>query len=77
MKIKIYGLPFPHQKHIARILNCNVCHASGEEHGKILKTRMECLSCHHQTASKCTDCHERQAQFIRGEALVKKNPSRM
>ena len=71
-KIKIYNLPFPHRKHIARILNCNVCHATGEEHGRIHKTRMECLSCHHKTASKCTDCHESQIQFIRGEALGEK-----
>ena len=70
--IKIYDLPFPHRKHIARILNCDVCHASGEEHGKIHKTRVECLRCHHQTASQCTDCHERQVQFIRGEALGEK-----
>jgi hypothetical protein len=71
-KIKIYNLPFPHRKHIARILNCNVCHATGEEHGRIHKTRMECLSCHHKTASKCTDCHESQIQFIRGQALGEK-----
>ncbi len=73
-KIKIYNLPFPHQKHIARILNCNVCHATGEEHGKIHKSRMECLSCHHQPQSKCTDCHESQMEFIRGEALHEKEP---
>jgi hypothetical protein len=74
VKIKIYDLPFPHQKHIARILNCNVCHASGDEHGKILRTRVECLSCHHKTASKCTDCHETQVKFIQGESLGKKDP---
>ncbi len=72
-KINIYNLPFPHQKHIARILNCNVCHASGEEHGKILKTRVQCLSCHHKTASKCIDCHETQVKFIHGESLAKKD----
>lgn len=70
-KIRIYNLPFPHQKHIARILNCNVCHATGE-HGKIVKTRMECLGCHHQTKSNCIDCHETQAQFIQGESLGEK-----
>ncbi len=74
VKIKIYDLPFPHRKHIARILDCGVCHASGEEHGKILKTRMECLSCHHQPKSKCIDCHESQTQFIRGEILGEKEP---
>jgi Cytochrome c3 len=68
-KIRIYDLPFPHQKHIARILNCDVCHASGEEHGKIRKTRVECLRCHHQSASNCTNCHETQIKFIQGEAL--------
>jgi len=46
----------------------------GDEHGKILKTRVECLSCHHKTASKCTDCHETQAKFIQGESIVKKDP---
>jgi len=73
-KIKMFDLPFPHRKHIARILNCNVCHASGEEHGKILKTRVECLSCHHKTASKCIDCHETQVKFIQGESFGKKDP---
>ena len=68
-KIRIYDLPFPHKKHIARILNCDVCHASGEEHGKIRKTRVECLRCHHQTASNCTNCHETQIKFIQGQAL--------
>jgi len=71
-KIKIYDLPFPHRKHSARILNCDVCHASGEEHGKILKTRVECLRCHHQSASNCEKCHETQIRFIRGEALGEK-----
>jgi hypothetical protein len=53
-------------------LNCDVCHASGEEHGKIRKTRVECLGCHHQTASNCTKCHETQIKFIQGEALGEK-----
>ena len=74
VRIKIYDLPFPHQKHIARILNCQVCHAAGEEHGKILKTRVECLRCHHQTGSRCTHCHELQVQFIRGEAVGETEP---
>ncbi len=74
-KINIYGLPFPHKKHIARILNCDVCHASGEEHGKIRKTRVECLRCHHQTASNCTNCHETQIKFIQGEAFGEKESS--
>jgi len=73
-KVEIYGISFPHQKHIARILDCNVCHATGEEHGKINKTRMECLSCHHQEKSKCVNCHELQLAFIKGEALGEKEP---
>ncbi len=73
-KITIYGISFPHQKHIPRLLNCTVCHVSGKQHGKIDKTRMECLSCHHQPKAKCTDCHESQLHFIRGEALSEKEP---
>lgn len=73
-KVEIYGISFPHQKHIPRILNCRVCHAAGDEHGKINKTRMECLSCHHQPKSRCTHCHESQTQFVRGEALGEKEP---
>ena len=73
-KIKIYGHPFPHRKHIARILDCTVCHATGVEHGKIHKSKMECLSCHHQPKSKCIDCHESQMKFIQGEALGEKDP---
>jgi len=73
VKIRIYDLPFPHKKHIARILNCGICHASGDEHGKIRKTRVECLRCHHQSASNCTKCHESQVKFIQGEALGEKD----
>ena len=73
-KIEIYGISFPHQKHIPRLLNCNICHVSGKEHGRINKTRMECLSCHHQRQSKCGDCHESQTRFIRGEALRENEP---
>ncbi len=73
-KITIYGISFPHQKHIPRLLNCNVCHVSGKQHGKIDKTRMECLSCHHQPKAICTNCHESQARFIRGDALGEKEP---
>jgi hypothetical protein len=53
-------------------LNCNACHATGEEHGKIHRTRVECLGCHHQTASNCTKCHDTQVRFIHGEALGEK-----
>jgi hypothetical protein len=74
-KIMTYGLPFPHRKHIARILDCNACHATGEEHGRIHKTRVECLGCHHQTTSNCTRCHETQIKFIQGEALGEKETS--
>jgi hypothetical protein len=74
-KIMIYGLPFPHRKHIARILDCNACHATGEEHGRIHRTRVECLGCHHQTGSNCTRCHETQIKFIQGEALGEKETS--
>lgn len=71
-KIRVYGLPFPHRQHIARILDCNACHATGEEHGKIHRTRVECLECHHHTASNCTKCHETQVKFIHGESLGEK-----
>ncbi len=74
-KIKIYDLPFPHRKHIARILDCHACHATGEEHGRIHRTRVECLSCHHQTTSNCTRCHDIQVRFIHGEALGEKETS--
>ncbi len=73
-KIKIFDHPFPHRKHIARILDCHTCHAIGEEHGKILRTKMECLSCHHQKGANCVGCHEQQVHFIRGEAFGKKEP---
>jgi hypothetical protein len=72
-KIEIYNLPFPHRKHIARILDCSICHASGDEHGKIRKTRVECLRCHHHSASNCTKCHESQVKFIQGAAFGEKD----
>ncbi len=73
-KVEIYGISFPHQKHIPRILNCTVCHATGQEHGKIHKTRVECLGCHHQPNAKCINCHEVQNRFIQGETLGEKVP---
>jgi hypothetical protein len=33
---------------------------------------VECLGCHHQTASNCTKCHDTQIRFIQGEALGEK-----
>jgi hypothetical protein len=73
-KIRIFDHPFPHRKHIARILDCHVCHATGDEHGKILRTKMECLSCHHQKGSNCKGCHEPQVRFAQGMALGEKEP---
>lgn len=73
-KIRVFDHPFPHRKHIARILDCHTCHATGEEHGKIHRTKMECLGCHHQKGAHCAGCHEPQVRFIRGEAMSGKEP---
>lgn len=58
-KIRIGDQAFPHRKHIAKVLNCHVCHATGE-HGKILRDKM-----------KCQNCHQRGFRSEEGETKVK------
>ncbi len=68
--LKVYGIEFPHLRHLERPITCSTCHSNAQKHGEILKSRAECLSCHHrQVEAPCQTCHERQRGFKRGQAL--------
>ncbi len=57
-KGKIYGISFPHRKHLKPDMPCEMCHSNKEKHGGILLKREECLKCHHEKVqADCTVCH--------------------
>ncbi|MFQ6110981.1 MAG: hypothetical protein ACE5LX_03000, partial [Nitrospinota bacterium] len=52
-------------------ITCSTCHSNSRNHGEILKSRAECLSCHHRKVeAPCQTCHERQREFKRGQAMA-------
>ncbi len=65
----IYDLQFPHQRHLARGINCNNCHNNMEKHGTIAASKNQCLECHHQKQKdvSCTQCHKSQASLFKGD----------
>ncbi len=55
---KIYGISFPHRKHLKPDMPCETCHSNKEKHGGILLKREECLKCHHEKVqADCSICH--------------------
>jgi len=55
---KIYGISFPHQRHLSPDLSCEMCHSNREKHGQILPNREDCLKCHHERVkADCSVCH--------------------
>lgn len=70
-EIKIYGIDFPHRRHLPRAVTCNYCHLNSNKHGEIIVDRAGCIGCHHKkTNSTCAPCHRIQEQFIKGVALI-------
>jgi len=55
---KIYGISFPHRKHLSTDMPCEMCHSNREKHGGILPKKEECLKCHHEKVqTDCEKCH--------------------
>ena len=55
---KIYGIAFPHQRHLKPDMPCEECHSNRQKHGAILLKRQECLKCHHEKVqADCSVCH--------------------
>jgi hypothetical protein len=70
-QIPFYGLDFSHPIHLKQRLQCGECHSNANLHGQIVKTREECMQCHHQsTQRECTDCHKFEDLFRNGTALT-------
>lgn len=68
--LSFYGLEFPHQTHLNQGLDCGACHSNRTLHGQIVKSREDCMGCHHQdTERECTGCHGFEKRFRRGLAL--------
>lgn len=68
---KIFGLNFPHQKHlIEQKIQCSVCHSNVRKHGEFIATKHNCAVCHHKDPKKdCTGCHQLQKTFYEGGSL--------
>jgi hypothetical protein len=69
--ISFYGTDFPHKKHLAQGLKCQECHSNASVHGQIIKSREQCMACHHQKRKEaCVDCHTFEKNFRNGTALA-------
>jgi len=65
-----YEIDFKHPPHLKASMDCSVCHENVNLHGQIVKSREECLSCHHNEVKKdCVACHETQANMRQGTAV--------
>ncbi len=66
-----YGIEFQHRGHLAEGLACAVCHENKVQHGMIVKSRSECLNCHHNVTDRdCAACHQRQVAVRAGTAVA-------
>jgi len=66
-----YGIDFKHTGHLAAGIACSTCHDNEVRHGTIVKSRDECLSCHHKKVKKdCTGCHKIQLAVREGRAIA-------
>jgi hypothetical protein len=67
--IPFYGVRFPHKRHWAQGLACDTCHSNANMHGEIIRTREECMQCHHVEQERpCLTCHSLENQFRQGVA---------
>lgn len=74
-KIRIYGIEFSHEKHLAKKVECNQCHSNVEKHGAIIRAKKDCMNCHHRAVkAKCVECHVLEAAFRKGAAMGEKTP---
>jgi len=69
---RIYGLDFPHKKHlVAQKMTCSTCHSNARKHGELVAAKTTCASCHHRdTSQDCGRCHRTQKTLYRGGTLA-------
>ncbi len=67
-KVYVYELSFLHEDHLARAgLKCGVCHSNQRQHGELIVSKNDCMSCHHSKPN-CDNCHKLQADLFNGQA---------
>jgi len=59
-KTFIFGKRFSHQPHLVKAdLKCETCHSNQREHGELIISKGDCLSCHHSEGeANCKKCHQ-------------------
>jgi nitrate/TMAO reductase-like tetraheme cytochrome c subunit len=65
------GNTFDHRKH-STANKCEQCHSTSQEtHGRLVMTKNDCNSCHHQSVAQgkvdCSSCHATQAAVFNGK----------
>lgn len=68
VEVAVFGINFKHDDHVTKHnLNCSTCHSHQIKHGALVKTRENCLSCHHtQEDVACEECHSTQSSLYEG-----------
>jgi hypothetical protein len=71
MPFTFYGVAYQHEKHLQQGLDCQECHSNATIHGQIVKSREECMQCHHQRDDMgCVACHDFEDGFRHGVTLT-------
>ena len=82
VKVDIYGLEFEHDRHLGNDgVSCRTCHSNMRKHGEMIKTRDECMECHHSEQNiaeeNCSPCHEGQRLLYSGKSFGMDMPDMM
>lgn len=66
--VNVFDIDFSHNIHLVKNrLECSQCHSNRTQHGELLMSKSDCLSCHHtQDEVDCESCHELQASLYTG-----------
>lgn len=69
-EVAIFGITFKHDDHVAKHdLDCSTCHSHQVRHGTLVRTRENCLNCHHtQEDVACEICHSTQSSLYEGSS---------
>jgi hypothetical protein len=68
VSVRVFDINFSHNIHLVKNrLECSQCHSNRTQHGELLMSKSDCLSCHHtQEEVDCESCHELQAEIYSG-----------
>ncbi len=66
--VNVFDIDFSHNIHLVKNrLECSQCHSNRTQHGELLMSKSDCLSCHHtQDEVDCESCHELQSGLYSG-----------